>query len=95
MGAGMRWHLRPRHVLRFDARRHFGESMNKEINEFTIAYGYILGKGKARGPVVPDVEGVPTDPTAPKPPPDPSSPPPNPSTRLVSAAPTYSLVSGR
>ena len=97
MGAGMRWHLKPRHVLRFDARRHFGESMNKDINEFTVGYGYILGQGKARGPAVPDVEGVPTDPAAPSPPPDPNAPPPDPSTRLATAAaaPTYSLVSGR
>jgi hypothetical protein len=46
-GGGIRWHFRPRQAVRIDLRRHFAESINKNINEVTFGYSFIVGKGKA------------------------------------------------
>jgi hypothetical protein len=46
-GGGVRWYFRPRQALRFDVRRHWAESINKNINEFTVGYSITLGKGKS------------------------------------------------
>lgn len=50
LGGGARWHFRPRQVLRIDVKRHFIETTNKNINEVTFGWSFILGRGK------PDVE---------------------------------------
>jgi hypothetical protein len=50
IGAGMRWHIKPRHVMRFDARRSFIENGNKNSNQITIGYSFVLGRGKPDEP---------------------------------------------
>jgi hypothetical protein len=46
IGGGFRWHVKPRHVLRVDAKRHFIETRNKNINEFSFGWSFVLGRGK-------------------------------------------------
>ncbi|MCZ6599937.1 MAG: hypothetical protein O7A07_03775 [Acidobacteria bacterium] len=46
LGAGARWHFKPRHVLRIDIKRHFIETNNKNINEVTFGWSFVLGRGK-------------------------------------------------
>jgi len=48
-GFALRWHFKPRHTVRFDVRRNFAESINKDINEITFGYGFTLGRGRAEG----------------------------------------------
>jgi len=67
IGGGVRWHFKPRQVLRVDLKRHFIENINKNINELTVGWNFILGRGKpdvdagtAPPPMEPgDDEGVP------------------------------------
>ncbi len=46
LGGGARWHFKPRHVLRIDLKRHFIENQNKNINEVTFGWSFVLGRGK-------------------------------------------------
>jgi len=54
-GGGIRWHFRPRQAVRIDLRRHWAESINKNINEVTFGYSFIVGKGKAVEAVAADL----------------------------------------
>ncbi len=54
-GVGARWHFKPRQAVRIDIRRHWAETINKNMNVVTVGYSFTAGRGRSRTMEVPDV----------------------------------------